>query len=74
MEPLAGGAANPRQLPVYLADLKRPVPLLSREELAPGFRMTGPAIITEKVATSWLAPGWALDVDDFGNLVLARGQ
>ncbi len=66
--------AEPVQRQVYSADLKKLVPLLERASLAPGFTTAGPAIITEQVATSWLAPGWSLRVDKWGNLLLSRKQ
>jgi N-methylhydantoinase A len=50
----------------------QPVPVWRREELAAGQRLTGPAIITETVATTWLAPGWRCEVDRYGNLLLER--
>ena len=55
-----------------MADLKKTVPVLDRETLGPGHVMQGPAIVTEKVATSWIAPGWRMGVDKWGNLRLKR--
>ena len=43
-----------------------------RHELGAGCRIEGPAIITESVATTWLAPGWRCEVDAVGNLLLER--
>jgi N-methylhydantoinase A len=65
-------ASDPGEDQVYLADLKAPVPLLERDRLATGFAIAGPAIVTEKAATSWIGPGWAMEVDAWGNLVLER--
>ena len=48
------------------------VPLWHREQLPPGTRLQGPAIVSEQVATTWLAEGWSCEVDDFGNLLLDR--
>ena len=48
------------------------VPLLSRENLAPGHKVQGPAIILDPDSTTWLAPGWSAKVDSFGNLLLSR--
>jgi len=72
IEPVAANTARTGGQQVYMTDLKRPVPLLERESLAPGFRIDGPAIVTEKAATSWIGPGWSLEVDDWGNLRLQR--
>ncbi len=46
------------------------VPLYRREALPAGMRIEGPAIIAEQVATTWLAPGWRLCTDAFGNLLI----
>jgi len=48
------------------------VPMWRREQLPRGSRLQGPAIISEQVATTWLAEGWDCEVDDFGNLLLKR--
>jgi len=41
-----------------------------RAALAPGEFVEGPAIISEQVATTWLAEGWHCKVDEVGNLLL----
>jgi N-methylhydantoinase A len=73
MEPLpeVREAAEPKT--VYLADLKRTVPVFERDTLPVGFVAKGPAIVTEKAATSWIAPHWTMRVDDWGNLHVRRG-
>ena len=43
-----------------------------REYLQPGHTIDGPALITETVSTTWLAPGWRVVVDPHGNLMLDR--
>ena len=43
-----------------------------REGLQAGQRISGPALITEIVATTYLAAGWHCRVDDTGNLRLER--
>ncbi len=48
------------------------VPVLRREDLRAGQRFAGPALITETVATTWLAPGWGCEVDGVGNLLLCK--
>ncbi|MCP4043893.1 MAG: hypothetical protein GY731_18375 [Gammaproteobacteria bacterium] len=47
------------------------VPVWPRELLQPGRVLKGPALITETVATAYLAPGWCCRVDDYGNLSLS---
>ncbi len=58
---------------VPVAGEPAPVPHWRRESLALGQELEGPAIITETVATTWLARGWRCLVDDVGNLLLERG-
>ncbi len=48
------------------------VPVYARTELAADQQLAGPALITESVATLWLAKGWSLRVDRWGNLWLRR--
>ena len=45
-----------------------------RQDLGAGCRIEGPAIVTETVATTWLAPGWDCEVDALGNLLLERRE
>lgn len=46
------------------------VPLYSRASLHPGHRLTAPAIVTQDDTTTVIPPGFALDVDSFGNLLI----
>jgi N-methylhydantoinase A len=48
------------------------VAVYARAALAPGQRIEGPALLTEAVATTYLAPGWSCTRDPMGNLLLAR--
>lgn len=50
------------------------VPVYARARLGAGQHLRGPALITEQVSTTWLAPGWSAQVDDYGNLLLRRSQ
>lgn len=50
----------------------REVPLHRREELPPGERVTGPAIITEASATTVVDEGWGAAMSDDGHLVMER--
>ena len=49
-----------------------PVPQYWRGDLVAGQVVEGPALISEAVATSWVARGWSLRVDAVGNLHLSR--
>ena len=46
--------------------------LYIREDLQPGDRMTGPAIIAEKNATTVVEPGWQAQVTPLNHLLLQR--
>ncbi len=50
------------------------VPACAREHISAGQTVEAPALITEAVATSWLAPVWSCGVGGVGNLLLARGE
>lgn len=56
----------------FVSDLNREVPVLAREGIAAGEAVAGPAIVTDRAATAWLAPGWRATADDWGNLLLER--
>ncbi len=55
-----------------LVGVEGAVPVFARERLGAGFRLQGPALITEAVSTTYLAPGWRLEVDPEGHLRLSR--
>ncbi len=46
--------------------------LVVREQLSPGHVVDGPAIISEKNATTVVEPGWQAQVTEFDHLVLVR--
>ncbi|ABI57984.1 5-oxoprolinase (ATP-hydrolyzing) [Alkalilimnicola ehrlichii MLHE-1] len=48
------------------------VPVYDRARLGAGQVLRGPALVTEQVATTWLAPGWTARVDEYGNLLMER--
>ena len=48
------------------------VPLIDREMLAQGDRLDGPAILSERTGTNFVAPGWQAEALADGNLVLRR--
>jgi N-methylhydantoinase A/oxoprolinase/acetone carboxylase beta subunit len=50
----------------------RSVPRYEREYLVPGQRIEGPVLVTERVSTTWVEPGWSVRVDPLGNLLLDR--
>ena len=66
----SAGQGSPRF--VRVAGCAGQVPLWQRVEMGCGQEITGPALITETVATTWLANGWSCRVDAVGNLLLQR--
>jgi N-methylhydantoinase A len=48
------------------------MPVWDRQSLAPDQEIPGPALVTEAVATTWVAPGWRARADAWGNLSLRR--
>ncbi|NCA70350.1 MAG: hydantoinase/oxoprolinase family protein [Sphingobacteriia bacterium] len=66
--PRTAHSAPHRSIPAH--GCPAPVPILSREALTQGHQLSGPAIITDALATTWLAPGWVAWLDAVGNLLL----
>ena len=67
------GAGNPtpaRRLPAY--GCAEPVPVYRREALAGVPQIPGPVVVTDPVATVWVASGWRAGLDAVGNLWLRR--
>jgi len=63
-------ATEPAQ--VFVAGHSMSVPVWPRSVLHAGQLINGPALVTETVASSWLAAGWKCTVDSVGNLLLER--
>ena len=57
-----------------IAGSARATPLHQRENLLPGERIVGPAIISETGATTWIEPGWQAEVTAGTELVLTRHE
>ncbi|MCU7938253.1 MAG: hydantoinase/oxoprolinase family protein [gamma proteobacterium symbiont of Bathyaustriella thionipta] len=55
-----------------LYGIAEPVPVYQRENLSYGHKITGPALIVERVSTTWLEPDWECEVDSIGNLLLSK--
>lgn len=72
-QPPAPGHAEGSPKSVRLFGIEAPVRLYSRDALVPGQRLSGPALVVETVATTFIAPGWSAQVEGNGSLVLARG-
>lgn len=70
---LAGGAGAEAFIGrASLYGIDAAVDVWAREGLCGGDEVVGPALITERVSTTYLAPGWRCSVDPHGNLMLER--
>ncbi len=49
---------------------RRTIPVYQRDRLGAGTRLRGPLLIVELSATAYVAPGFEMRVDDFGNIHL----
>jgi N-methylhydantoinase A len=70
-----GGPPEPKERrPVYFAEAGDYVdcPIFDRYALAAGVSLRGPAVVEEFDSTTIVHPGFALRVDDLGNLVIER--
>jgi len=67
-----GGVAAPQRRQVSVAGCEQPVPVLQRTALVGTDPMPGPAVILDRVSTTWLAPGWTARLDTLNNLHLER--
>jgi 5-oxoprolinase (ATP-hydrolysing) len=56
----------------HSGDAWHDAPLFARDSLAPGCRITGPAIIVEATGTNVVETGWTADVTAYRHLVLSR--
>jgi N-methylhydantoinase A len=69
-----GGAACYAERSVYFEGGIRPTRFYSREKLAPGDSIRGPAMVTEYTAATLVLPGCVANVDGLGNLVIEVGE
>jgi N-methylhydantoinase A len=64
---LATGTNEPKKERMTLfEDGSRRVPVFSRDNLKPGFKIPGPAIVEENTATTVIPPGIEFRIDNFG--------
>lgn len=65
------GAISQPRIPVMFDSKKLPAKLYSRDDLIPGKRYSGPAILTEYSATTVIPPGKRFHLDKAANLVIS---
>lgn len=68
----AGDALRRRRAVTFPGPATSECPVYDRYRLFAGHRIAGPAIVEEMDSTTVVPPGWAGEVDRFGNLVLRR--
>ena len=74
LTPAAGHGSGSPSARVSLYGIDAPVEVWARETLRAGDEIQGPALITERVSTTWLAPEWRCYIDPHGNLLLDRDR
>jgi len=70
-----GKAVTPQPLAtvsMYTANEINDTPIYDREELSPGCKINGPAILKEANATTIIEPGWQAEVTKHNHIVIAR--
>ncbi|MGB5078559.1 MAG: hydantoinase B/oxoprolinase family protein [Sphingorhabdus sp.] len=71
-KPNAGHAPLLDPVACFMAGRRHDVPLYDRSALTAEFCAIGPVIIVDAVSTTVVEPGWKVDIDVNGNLVLTR--
>ncbi|MEJ2564870.1 MAG: hydantoinase/oxoprolinase family protein [Gammaproteobacteria bacterium] len=66
------GHRHPPTGTARLYGIDMPVAVWERAELRGSQQLAGPALITDAVSSTFLAPGWHCCCDDYGNLILDR--
>ncbi len=61
-------------VPAYMAGTYHDTPVIDRNDLRPGDKVSGPAILREDTATTVIEPGWQAELTGVGHLVLTRIQ
>ena len=59
-------------VPAWVDGAWRDVPLFARGELRAGDTIAGPALVSERGSTGWIAPGWSAAVEPDGVLLVQR--
>ncbi|RVT92923.1 hydantoinase/oxoprolinase family protein [Sphingomonas crocodyli] len=70
-EKRTGQAPVARHVPVFLGGSEVQVPLYNRTDLFYGAAFTGPAIVAQADCTTCIPGGFDIEVDRFGNLIIA---
>ena len=57
---------------IKIDGVEKKVPVFERDKLSCTEKIIGPALITETVSTTYLAPDWSCEVDTSGCLMLKK--
>ncbi|MDE0943049.1 MAG: hydantoinase B/oxoprolinase family protein [Alphaproteobacteria bacterium] len=57
---------------VYMAGAYHDAPVIDRNDLRPGDKVSGPAVLREDTATTVIEPGWQAELTDVGHMILSR--
>jgi len=68
----ASAAGGPRSCKIWWKGRRIRALRVGRAGLAPGERIEGPCVVTDYSATTFLPPGWRVQVDSGMNLLLTR--
>ncbi|WP_435104185.1 hydantoinase B/oxoprolinase family protein [Arhodomonas sp. AD133] len=68
----AGEPAELARVTAHMAGEARETPVYDRDNLQPGDRLSGPAIIRDPVSTVVVEPGWATELTPRNHLVMQR--
>jgi N-methylhydantoinase A len=71
-EKTASGRVQGEAGRVYIAGTWAPCLYYAREALPAGFDAAGPLVVEEPTATTFVPPGWRMQVDRLGGLMLSR--
>lgn len=66
----SGEPSVAQTLSVWMDGCHRTVPLYQRRDLLAGHRVMGPAVVAQDDCTTTVLPGYEVDVDLYGNLVI----
>ena len=73
---VAMGSAEPPspvdEVETYMAGERHATRLYDREEMKPGCKVSGPAVIIEANATTVVEPGWAAEINRYDQMILNR--
>ena len=74
--PFRGGAGGPRwtERPVVTSAGVVTARVGDRDRLPAGSRISGPLVLDQLDTTTWVPPGWDLEVDALGNLLMSRRE